>query len=630
MAGLEDALADFDFDALPTFDDADVAPDDDDVASGVDAAATLDNWASLIPEIEHVGRQIETRDPFEPREFIKRETGKRLCSADTETDPFYRDENGAREPKVFTIGFWDQETYVDFWGDDCIEQFIAYLETRRDERLLIYVHNLGGFDYKFLSPYIDEGTSPTIINGRVSAVWIGGQEWRDSYRILPVALKVMQKDDFDYRKLERSVREQNKDEILLYQRHDCEGLLKFVIGFFDYFGERPTIGNTAISYLQHFHGFERIGESADTKLRPFFMGGRCQAFLTGVFDGAWKVYDVNSMYPAAMRNFSHPLSGKPIVGRGIHDATAFVCWEGENFGAVPSRGLAGDLDFNVKRGRFYTTIHEYKAALETQTIRVNRIVHTIGFHKWGTFAAFIDHFYKLRLAAKVAGDKMGDLFYKLIMNSAYGKFAQDPRKFENYLVSVCGEGAPDPEELASKDNPNGWRVKTTNGDVVYWARPSANRFRGFFNVGIGASITGAARSVLLRAIRKAKRLAYTDTDSLICEGLEEGPGIMLDESELGAWKEEARGDVFACGGKKMYALFSRSPIIGKDGEAETAYWKGEKLWCVKKASKGAALTAAEILAVALGDVVRYKSDRPNFKLDGSVEFIERDIRRTTQ
>lgn len=552
------------------------------------------------------------------RPYQKRETQKRICVFDSETDPFF----GKRVPEPFTCGFTDGETYVDFWGDDCIEQFVEYLRTERaGEKLVIFCHNFGGFDYRFLAKYVDEGTYPMVIGGRVSSVYIAGHEFRDSYRIIPVALKVYQKDDFDYSKMEREVREQHKDEILLYQRHDCEYLRELVVGFFDYFGDRPTIGNTAMNYLQNFHGFERLRAGQDAKLRPYFYGGRCQAFMTGVYHGAWKVYDVNSMYPSVMRDFSHPVSSAQMLGRSVQRKTAFITWEGENMGAMPVRGQVGELSFTERRGRFLSTIHEFEAAQDIGAIRVHRIVQTIGFETWTRFDAFIDHFYNQRLEAKANGDKMGDLFYKLIMNSAYGKFAQDPSNYENYRVSVNDNGIPEEADLYDAEtNANGWRPRYTNNGLIYWAKPANTRHTGFFNVGVGASITGAARSVLLRAIDRAKRAAYCDTDSLICEALD----VEQDDKKLGAWKLEAEGDLFACAGKKLYALFTKAEIPN----AETVTYQGVKYYCVKKASKGAVLTAAQILKVAQGEVVRYASDRPNFKLDGTVEFIERDIRRT--
>lgn len=569
------------------------------------------------------------RDPFAPRPYVNKSTAKELAVFDCETDPF---KEGRTVLEPFTCGFFEVETgdYWDFWGLDCIDQFFAWLATR-EKRYIIFVHNLGGFDYHFCRDYQEPATSPSIINGRIASCFLQGQEFRDSFRLFPMALSAHNKDVFDYDLMERDVREANKDAILLYQRHDCEYLGELVREFFILFGDRPTIGNTAMNYLQNFHGFERLREGADTKLRPYFYGGRCQAFETGVLvpnpGERFHIYDVNSMYPHVMRQFQHPVSSSQIVGRMVGKLTAFVDWEGFNSGAVATRSDDGSLDFTVRRGRFLSTIHEWNAGLETGAIIPHRIRMTIGFSRWTKFDTFIDHFFALRLEAKANGDKLRDTFYKLIMNSAYGKFAQDPRKYENYTLSIGERGIPDAADFQSAENPRGYQPRFNLNDMVIWAKPSNSRYTGFFNVGVGASITGAARSELLRGIAKAKRPIYCDTDSIVCERFSGD----VDPSRLGAWDMEAKGDLFACGGKKLYALFSLDQKDAKPdarGVYEKIVYQGRHYWLVKKAHKGAILTGAEVLAVASGDVVRFKSSRPNFKLDGTVEFIERDIRKT--
>lgn len=570
---------------------------------------------------------------MELRPYVKKNTLKRLCIFDSETDPF----KGQRVPKPFTCGFKDLSTgdYTDFWGDDCIDQFFAFLEaeyTSKGIKCMIFVHNLGGFDIHLMLSYLEPGSMPQIINGRIASAYLGGQEFRDSYRLFPIALKGYQKDEFDYTKLEREVRELHKEDILLYQRHDCDYLGDLVSGFFELFGERPTIGNTSINYLQNFHSFERLRPSQDAKLRPYFYGGRNQCFEVGIIEGDFSVEDVNAMYPDTMKRFKHPVGNQMLIGRMIGKATAFVTWEGWNNGAVPMRREDGSLDFTQKRGRFYSTIHEINAGLDTGTIRIDRVIQTVGFYDWTDFGEFVDFCFEQRLKAKAAGDKVRDLFWKFVMNSAYGKFAQDPSNYESYQLSYEADGIPNPEDHYDEiEKPNGWRVKFRQGDMRVWSRPSRNRFKGFFNVATGASITGAARSQLLRGIANARRPLYCDTDSIICEELKEGPGIALDDGSgaLGMWKLEARGELFACAGKKLYALFSYTQEKDDKGKPrETAVYKGRTIYCVKKASKGAVLSAADILKVAQGDVVRFKSDRPNFKLDGKVEFIERDISRT--
>lgn len=565
--------------------------------------------------------------------YAFRNTQKRICVFDSETDPFKL----GRIPKPFTCGFYDTVSgdYFDFWGEDCIDQFFDFLEreyTANGLACMIFCHNFGGFDSHFMLDYLEPGTFPAIIAGRISSCYMQGQEFRDSYRIIPIALKQYQKDDIDYEKLEADKRDENREEILRYQRSDCVYLADLVVRFFGLFGDRPTIGNTSINYLQQFHAFARLKPGQDAKLRPFFFGGRNQCFETGVLHGRFKVYDERSAYPYVMKAFKHPVGNAPIVGKRIFETTAFIEFEGRNLGAVPMRRDDGSLDFTEERGRFRCTRHELDAGLETGTITIDRIIQTIGFHEWSDFGEFIDYCYRMRLDAVERGDKLDVLFWKFVMNSAYGKFAQDPSKYENYTFSMSEKGIPDASMLYDeRERPNGFRPRFSLRDLTVWARPSLNRFNGFFNVATGASITGAARSQLLRGLSNATRPIYCDTDSIICEALNEAPRTKLDPGtgELGTWALEAEGDVFACAGKKLYALFSYTDDTDEKGKPrECVHIEGRKAYCVKKASKGAILSAAEIVAVARGEKVRYKSDRPNFKLDGNVEFIERDISRT--
>lgn len=567
---------------------------------------------------------------FEVKPYEKRTTAKRLAVFDSETDPFAV---GRTVLRPFTCGFLELDTgdYYDFWGDDCFSQFLEWLLARgaEGERYLIYCHNFGGFDAHLgLLDHLDPGSSPSIINGRIASCSIAGQEFRDSYRLFPEALADYQKDPFDYDKMERNVREEHREEIALYLRHDCEYLGDLIREFFNLFGERPTIGNTAIEYLQSFHGFERMNEGQDAKVRPFFFGGRNQAFLTGVHPGAWKCYDVNRMYAWAMRNVEHPISAEMILGQRVWPTTAFIEWEGANAGCMAVRSDDGSLDFRHTVGRFHSTIHEWRLGLDTGTIEPRRIIKTIGFREWGNFAAFIDFCEEQEAEAKRLGDKIRRLFWKRLKNSAYGKFAQDPRRYERYAYSQGADGIP--EFLGGEDSPYGFTPRFTVGDRIIWGRPSPTRHAGFFNVATGASITGAARAHLFPALLAAVRLAYCDTDSTVCEGFK-GNAVHLSDTDIGAWKLEATGDLWVCGGKKLYALLSSDPSHRMDdiGRArERVCFEGRDFWCVKKASKGAVLTAGEILKVASGGRVKYTSDRPNYKLDGTVEFVERWIERT--
>jgi len=592
-----------------------------------------DEWSSEPPEGYDDVEQIKA---LMPKPYVKRATKKRICVFDTETDPFAED----RIVRPFCVGFYDGECYVDFWGDDCIQQFFAHLaEHYAGEDLLIYAHNFGGFDCFFQLDYLDHDQQPFIIGGKIVSAMFAGQEFRDSYRIIPTPLRSYKKTDIDYALMERDVRHLHKREILDYLKDDCVYLYELVAAFHDKYGDRLTIGSAGLPILNSFHPFRLMGEDMDRLIRPYYYGGRTQCFEVGIFEGRFFIYDVNSMYPWAMRDLRHPIGSSYSVARDISDDTAFVCVDGWSGGAFPVRQEDGGLDFPLGYGRFFVSIYEYRAAIETGAFSLDRIIHARDCSEWGDFADFVNFYYNDRLDARAQGDDIRALFDKFFLNVPYGKFAQNPERYETYELRHA-ENPPPFEELKvpclnnecvvsghkkKECSERGWYPHTTNGDTIIWARKSTTAWRSYKNVGIAASITGGARSALLRGIRSADRPMYCDTDSLICEAFH-GP---VDGKQLGAWKLEATGDVVAIAGKKMYVVLTYDLDFDDTKEkAEFATYNGRKMRVVKKASKGVRLTADEILRVCRGEVVLYKNPVPKFQLDGTADFINREVRRT--
>jgi hypothetical protein len=417
-------------------------------------------------------------------------------------------------------------------------------------------------------------------------------------------LRAYQKDEFDYNKNLRHCREQFKDEILLYQRHDCEYLYELVSEYYKMFGDKITIGSTAIAQLQSFHGFQRLNQKSDAKIRPYFFGGRTQCFELGVLEDNWQVRDVRSMYPDRMCNVRHPISNIIHASTTIGENTAFAHIVATNRGALPVRGTLGELSFLQEEGEFFATIHEINMGLELGLIEIHKVICALDFNQWTTFDKFVMHFFKLRMQAIAAGDKLRSLYYKLLLNNAYGKFAQNPSNYEDYYFN---DGSMPEDGLYIEGiNDNGWQPRYQCNGHCIWARKSRHGHSGYFNVATGASITGAARAKLLYGLSRATRPIYCDTDSIVCRSLD----VPCDTKSIGDWETEATGEVMAIAGKKMYALF--------DADGRT----------VKQASKGVGLTAAEIKRVAQGETITYKSPVPSFHLDGTVDFLTRTIQAT--
>jgi len=538
-----------------------------------------------------------------------------VAVGDFETDPF----KFGRVPKPFVCGLMYstpevENFYIKFWGDDCVAQLLSYLSSLKFP-LRIYFHNGGKFDFFFFLKHIENPVR--IIHGRIVKARIGIHEFRDSWAILPMPLRGYKKDSIDYSLMERETRNENMDVICDYLYHDCLYLFDLVSAFNVRFGPRLTIAGTAQKELRKYHPQFNQTEDHDAKFRPFYFGGRVECFESGVIKGDWKIYDVNSMYPFVMRNCHHPLGGSYVTPHapsldkdgwisGFPGHMYFIVVSGINRGALPQRvkDNNGGLSFTVPSGTFHTTSHELRLALSLGLFDVHAIIECWIPRQTQSFTQFVDYFVAEKIAAKKSGDKISETFSKLILNSAYGRFGINPFDFYDYQIQHDGE-----------ETPIGFSPYEKNPDYTLWRKQvnypketePENPARGFEDVAIAASITSAARAVLMLAIVQANRPVYCDTDSLICQGM--GSSCKLSSTDLGAWKFEGKGNSIAIAGKKLYALF--------DGTTE-----------VKSASKGVKLSGLEIVEVARGETVLWENDAPNFSLLGGVRFVSRRAQST--
>lgn len=527
----------------------------------------------------------------------KKPAPKVLAVLDYETDPF----KYGRIPKPFVCGLYWADGYKEFWGADCVQALIDWLSQDAPCEFRIYAHNGGKFDFFLMLEHLENPVK--IINGRIVKAKCGEHELRDSYAIMPIPLSAYQKDEIDYAKFEPECREQHRTEICEYLKSDCVYLYRLVSAYWERFGDSLTIGSTAIKKLREFHPFDSQGETHDSVFRPFYFGGRVECFERGVIKGDWKVYDVNSMYPYVMSEYHHPTgSGYKSGYTAIMDKRGrlsgfaefpmyFAVIECEQDGAFPTRRKGESLDFNVPFGEFHVTSHELQAAVRAgrvQNVKVRRVWAPL---KTIQFKEYVSVHMAEKIAAKKSGDKVAELFAKLLLNSAYGKFGSNPDNYFDWLLQAEDEEIPEePYEIYS----------THDRGINVWRKPTAAK--RFFDVATAASVTGAARSVLLDALSASKRAIYCDTDSIICEGL----SAPMDNARLGSWKLEASGDTVAIAGKKLYAL--------RQGRNY-----------VKSASKGVRLTGPQIFDLARGKVIDWQNDAPTFSLTQSPRFVHRKI-----
>lgn len=519
---------------------------------------------------------------------------RKIATLDLETDPFLY----GNTPLPFAAGFYNGDSYFQTWGDDCVLKMVEYLESL-DEPHIIYVHNGGGFDFWYLQDWL---TSPLFfIRTRLAkAGFLGKHELRDSYRMIPVPLADYQKEKIDYNKFWYPEREKHKKEISYYLQKDCEYLYQLVTDFIDRYGMHLTIGAAAINELKKLHPQEHESESFDDRFRPWYMGGRNQCFEYGELHGNFKIYDVNSMYPYVMSHYKHPLGASFGKSKTIPDnRVSFAYITAESLGALPVafKGLA----FENGTQDFWACSHEIYKALDLGLLRIKKVHTCLTFNHSQDFRPFIDKFSALKIQCDETGDVGGRLFAKLLMNSSYGKFGQNPRKYTDCEIF----------DAIDECIKAGYEPKMRMGNRVIGARPAELNDWSFNNVAIAASITSASRAELLDGLHHAIRPVYCDTDSITCEHLDRE----CHNSKLGAWKLEAECDTLYIAGKKLYACYDKGqPLLIKGKE--------------KKACKGANLSAATIKDVTLGTVFANKIDAPLLKFGQDAKFIQRNIRAT--
>jgi hypothetical protein len=493
---------------------------------------------------------------------------------------------------------------VIFWGDKCTTEFMDWI--LEQENILLIGHNSGKFDTLFLKPIVHGAM--LLVDGRIiKCSPKSGIEIRDSFAILPMALKKLgAKLEIDLDKHEDDCREKHRQEITHYCINDCIVLLEAVLNFYNRAGSRKlTIASQASSELRAIYpDLPKLGERHHREFSPFFFGGRVQCFKKGIIRGRFRLLDVNSMYPDVMANCHHPFGDSyralPFSVKNMPDNNCgFFSGVVDSNGAFAIRQQDKTTPYSVgKNLPLRTTIHELRAAIDCGLVS-NIRGHLFLSNNSTTFEKFIIPHFAARRAAQLAGDLGGDVYHKLIPNSSYGRFAMSPDGRKQIYYAEHGEDiAP---LLAA-----GWIKSDIDLDAERWIleQPVSRPWLFYEDVATGASITGAARAKLMRAIHSARNPLYCDTDSLLCEEFEGKTG-----NELGQWKIEAENiDTVAIAGKKMYALYS-------NGE------------CVKQASKGVRASAGEIYQVAEGAKLTIENEAPVMRLK-STKFMTRKIRST--
>lgn len=574
----------------------------------------------------------------------KSERHRQIAVLDTETDPFDKDRPDLKiRPFVACLYSLEFDPVI-IWEENFpkfVSKLIAAIEALPG-KFTIYAHNGGRFDFMFL---IHKIRGEISFKGRgIMSAQIGNHYLRDSYHLIPERLAAYQKEVFDYSKMRRGKRRYHKKEIVDYLISDCKYLLDLVLKFVGQFGLKMSIGQAAMCEIKKHYEVAKFTEGWDAYIRDFFFGGRVECIQgRGLFKGDWKYIDVNSMYPDVMAHRKHPIGGMTDykIRRGApSNDTVFIDLTCSNRGALIARNENSETTARIPYGRFKTTIWEYETALKYGLISDIKINFCIDCFKRSDFSLFVLPLYENRLRMKdelrrlkgreteeiYIAAKRDDLFYKLLLNNGYGKFAQNPRRFVEYYITDPDDAPPDEWFKSLEKAPEEIRLQYLQPEYEadeYWIWKKPAPSWSFNNVGTAASITGAARAKLLEALQIVKRPIYCDTDSIICEGFK---GVEIHKTKLGAWDLEDEFSEVVIAGKKLYSVRHRVAKTRTFDQLERGIVPE---YSVK--SKGVSgVTWREMLEMINGGSVEKTNFAPTLDRYGMQNYLTRNVRATAQ
>lgn len=532
---------------------------------------------------------------------------RKIAVIDSETDPFL---NG-RIPKPFLWGFYDGKIYREFKTAIELAEFLA------PQKLIVYAHNGGKFDYHFLLNEIGAFQEITLINNRLAKFRIGECEFRDSMNILPVSLATYQKTEIEYWKFEENVRHEHISEISSYLRDDCFYLYQFVKEFLDTYGINITLASAAFKQWKKISNkpAPQTDQITYNELAPYYYGGRVECFQKGIINETFNVFDINSAYPYAM-TFEHPYGSTYTMREGCEYEKIIE----QNFytiiavsrGGLPFRDLNNSLTFpdDQEVREYHVTGWEIIAAQDLNCLEIYSIPTVISFSERIEFNDYVDHFYELKKNATKGSPEY--IYAKLFLNSLYGKFASNPNNYNEFMIippqyiEVTTSGKKNFPPTMEVFNKEGWEFAGDFGTNALIRRDLDDEDKRFYNVAVSASITGFVRAYLFRAIKSVGNPYYCDTDSIAFSGLH----TLTIGNELGAWDNEGEFDSAAIAGKKLYAF--RNSKNGKE----------------KIASKGSRINSDQIFEIAKGETITYNSEAPTFSPFNEPSFLSRRIKMT--
>lgn len=321
-----------------------------------------------------------------------------------------------------------------------------------------------------------------------------------------------------------------------YLRNDVEIMARALDIQFSQGLKKMTIGADALSSYKKIIGTDQFNKwfpvldpETDRLLRKAYRGG--WTYVNPKYQakdiGPGKVYDVNSLYPWAMRYNPYPI-GMPVFFEGKYKEDLrrplyiqkFICQFKLKKGYLPTVQIKGSLFYHnteylvESNGPVELTMCNIDLELffdHYDVWDIHYICYWSFQSKDGVFDEYIDQWYAVKEKSTGAIKQIA----KLMLNNLYGKFATAPEIIE--------------------------KVPVIEDDAVKYV-VSRRYIRDAIYVPVGIFCTAYARNKTIRTAQmEYDRFIYADTDSVHLNGDYEPEEMrsVIDDKKLGYWKNES-------------------------------------------------------------------------------------------
>lgn len=450
----------------------------------------------------------------------------RMLALDTEDDS---------QGTVGIINFYDGDRHTTFRGEPPAIRHLAWNWLNQQAPAQVWACNTEYDLINLCGPWVGKMATIQYIKGGgfLRATWNDARiTFYDTVRHWPMSVKQMG-DLIGLQKLE--VDDETGYLSVPYCRRDTEIVWHFVRRMLERYEAmklklKATLPSMALQLFttQHYpRALPTVPDYERAFFRKGYYGGRVEVYRFRPIISAINHYDVNSLFPTVMRQGPFPdlhheytRTVTPDWSReGIADVTVHL--PVTRYPGLPMRSPDHELVYP------YGTLHgtwaypEIRQAL-TDGARILEVHEAIEYRraKRTPFKSFVEFCYAQRRRA--AKGTLDDVYWKLMMNSLYGKFGQN-----------------DGLEIISQDRLSSLSTSAGHANVIW-----------------SAYVTSLARVHLLTELRKASEVYYTDTDSLFT------PARLPTGPELGQMKLEGTYEAVEFMGNKLYTFTASGPHGG--------------------------------------------------------------------